>query len=113
MGNRIDVKDAFFFASLIIIPVVLTFKFMFYYSFLSLIVVLLAYYFLPNIKFMRDNVKGTGFFFFTGVSSGFVLGGISFLIGGGKGFLFFIWMVFYFVYGMIHAARVQKFIDIK
>lgn len=113
MKYDLDVRDAFFFSALILIPVALSFKYMFLHSAVALVISLLIYHFMPKVKYIRARVKGTGLFYYFGLSFGATLSLLSFFLGGGKAFFFFIWMIFYFSYGMLHAGRFQKLIDVK
>lgn len=111
MKNNIDVKSAFFFASLIIIPVVLTFNFMFYYAFFSVVASILFYQYSSVARVIRLNVAGTKFFYFFVGGLGLLLGVVSFAFDSLKEFLFLIWIALYFYYAMDHGGRFQKFID--
>lgn len=111
MKNNIDVKSAFFFASLIIIPVVLTFNFMFYYAFFAVVVSILFYQYSSVVRVIRLNVAGTKFFYFFVGGLGLLFGVFSFFFESLKVVLFLIWIVIYFYYSMTHGGRFQKFID--
>jgi hypothetical protein len=113
MRYDLDVRDAFFFAALILIPVALLFKYMFVHAAVALVISLFIYHFMPKVKYIRARVKGTSLFYYFGLVFGATLALSSFFLGGGKGFFFFIWMIFYFSYGMLHAGRLQKLIDVK
>lgn len=113
MRYDLDVRDAFFFAALILIPVVLLFKYMFLHAVVALVMSLLIYNFMPKVKYIRAQVKGTDLFYYFGLAFGAMLALLSFFLGGGKAFFFFIWMIFYFSYGMPHAGRLQKLIGAK
>lgn len=113
MRYDLDVRDAFFFAALILIPVALLFKYMFLHAGVALVISLLIYHFMSKVKYIRVQVKGTNFFYYFGLAFGAILALLSFFLGGGKAFFFFTWMIFYFSYGMLHARRLQKLIDAK
>lgn len=113
MKYKISMIDDLFFVSLILIPVVLLFKYMFLHAVLALVISLFIYHFMPKVKYIRARVKGTSLFYYFGLAFGATLALSSYFLGGGKGFFFFIWMIFYFSYGMLHAGRLQKLIDVK
>jgi hypothetical protein len=113
MKYKISMSDDLFFVSLILIPVVLLFKYMFLHAAVALVISLFIYHFMPKVKYIRARVKGTSLFYYFGLVFGATLALSSFFLGGGKGFFFFIWMTFYFTYGMLHAGRLQKLIDVK
>lgn len=113
MKYDLDVRDAFFFAALILIPVALTFNSMFLHAAIALAISLSIYHFMPKVNYLRAQVKGTDFFYYFGLVFGAILALLSFFLGGGRTFFFLVWMVFYFSYGMLHAGRLQKLIDAK
>lgn len=67
MKYNLNVKDDFFFVSLILIPVAALFKYMFLHAGFALVISLLIYHFMPKIKYIRAQVKGTDFFYYFGL----------------------------------------------
>jgi hypothetical protein len=111
MASKRHVREFMFFQILGIIPVMLSFKGEFFYSFLSLLVALLFYRYDSSIRDFCINIKNTSEIFWWQIFLGYLMAGICYLFSWDSKVLSIIWVLVFFTVGMLHAGKVQKFLN--